>query len=148
MAACRCFDCSILAGAQVRRSVPSNRDRGRLRSDPRNQFFPRRLAWRFENHPILESQTDSAGQKILLPHASERQRPNLDSNKIRPSGRHFIGSIGVNSRLVLYSVAVFTRHRQRRDRSSISPGGCEYFPNLSPPLRDRLCCDSSVSCLD
>jgi hypothetical protein len=69
MAACRCFDCSIRAGAQVRRSVPLNRDRGRLRSDSRNQFFPRRLAWRFENRPILESQTDSAGQKILLPHA-------------------------------------------------------------------------------
>src|SRR5664279_5402019 len=43
------------------------RDLRRLRPDQRNQLFPRRLARRFENHPILESETESAVQKIPSP---------------------------------------------------------------------------------
>jgi len=43
------------------------RDLRRLRPDQRNQLFPRRLARRFDNHPILESETEAAVQKISSP---------------------------------------------------------------------------------
>jgi hypothetical protein len=42
-----------------------SRDFGRLRLNQRNQFFPGRLTWRFEAHPILESKTQTPVQKIL-----------------------------------------------------------------------------------
>ena len=42
-----------------------SRDLGRLSSNQRNQFFPGRLDQRFENHPILESETQSTVHKNL-----------------------------------------------------------------------------------
>src|SRR5208283_3827550 len=52
---------------------------GRLRPDQRNRLFPRRLVQRFENHPILESEPESAVQKILTPNQARPQFPNLGS---------------------------------------------------------------------
>jgi hypothetical protein len=55
-----------------------SRDFGRLRPDQRNQLFPRWLARRFENHPILESETPFSVQKNLTRQLTARP-PNLGS---------------------------------------------------------------------
>jgi len=52
-----------------------SRDFGRLRLNQRNQFFPGRLKRRFENHLILESETESAVRNFYRPTQTAITKP-------------------------------------------------------------------------
>jgi hypothetical protein len=46
-----------------------------LRPDQRNQLFPRWLARRFENHPILESETQTPSRKFYRSNQTTITKP-------------------------------------------------------------------------